>query len=289
MLSFPHERNKPLSEVSTFGIGGPARFYAEAHSHAQMEEMVRSCLHHSVPFFILGKGSNCLFDDKGFNGLVIRNRIDFLHQEDEKFSVGAGYSFARLGGQTARLGWSGLEFASGIPATVGGAIFMNAGANGQETGDKLLSVDYLTDKGELLSLKKEEMTFGYRSSSFQKRKGVILSALFSLEASPHAKEQQKKILEYRLETQPYGEKSAGCAFRNPLAGSAGKLIDGCGLKGLKIGGAQISSLHANFIVNGGKATAQEVLELMKIIKELVYEKTGVLLEDEVRIIPYECP
>jgi UDP-N-acetylmuramate dehydrogenase len=286
-LPFPHLREIKLSNYSTFGIGGPARYFAEARTCVQMQEML-GCVHNfSLPFFILGKGSNTLFDDRGFNGLVIVNRIDYLKQGAAgRFQVGSGYSFARLGGITSRKGWSGLEFASGIPATVGGAIYMNAGANKMETAQSLIEVSFVSESGEIVNYKKEALYFGYRTSSFQKMKGAIVEAIFQLSTSFEAKKSQKELLDYRLKTQPYGEKSAGCVFRNPQGNGAGQLIELCGLKGMTVGGAAVSPLHANFIVNRGGARAEDVLSLMKKIKEQVYQKKGVHLEEEIKYIPY---
>ncbi len=286
-LPFPHQRNKDLKSFSTFGIGGPARYFSEAKTKEQMQQMLCFAYEKQLPVHILGKGSNSLFDDRGFNGLVILNRIDFLKQQGPLFSVGAGYSFARLGGVTARGGWSGLEFASGIPATVGGAIFMNAGANGKQTVDTLEEVEFVTEKGEAFRFKKETLHFGYRTSSFQKQQGAIVEALFRLTPSERAKSDQKEILDYRLHTQPYGEKSAGCAFRNPQDDSAGRLIEALGLKGLYVGGARISTKHANFIVNEGEASARDVLDLIDQIKERIYRESGIVLEEEIRYIPYD--
>lgn len=285
---FPLQNEKLLSDFSTFGIGGPARYFAEAHTCAQMQQMLAYAHKASLQTLIIGKGSNCLFDDRGFNGLAILNRIDYLQEhENGLFRVGSGYSFARLGGLTARQGWSGLEFASGIPATVGGAIYMNAGANGQDTFTSLVEVGFVTPSGELMQLKREALSSSYRFSTFQEKQGAIVEGVFQLIPSHEAKHTQKEILGYRLKTQPYGEKSAGCAFRNPPTIPAGKLIEECGLKGTAIGGATISETHANFIVNARGATAQDVLGLMRSIKESVYIKKGIVLEEEIRHIPYE--
>ncbi len=287
-LPFPHQKEILLSKYSTFGIGGAARFFASAHTKEEMQQMLQVSSDLGLRVFILGKGSNTLFDDRGFDGLVILNKIDYLKMEEgEIFRAGSGYSFARLGGITARLGVTGLEFASGIPATVGGAIYMNAGANGQETFDTLLEVGFLSSKGESLNLKKADLQFGYRTSSFQKMEGAIVEGIFQLKPSISAKETQKKILNYRLKTQPYKEKSAGCAFRNPEGEAAGKLIDTCGLKGVSVGGAQVCPLHANFIVNSTQAKAQDVLALIQKVKETVYEQKGVLLEEEIRFVSYD--
>ena len=286
-LPFPHVEGTLLSDHCTFGIGGPAKYFAEAKTVSEMVQMLSYCHQKKLPFFILGKGSNTLFDDRGYNGLVIFNRIDTLEHQEGRFIVGSGYGFARLGSQTARLGWSGLEFASGIPATVGGAIYMNAGANGKETKDALESVTFVTETGEIVNYKKEELEFGYRHSSFQRMQGAIVSAVFILTSSPVAKVSQKEILEYRLKTQPYKDKSAGCAFRNPPGLAAGKLIDECGGKGIRVGQAAVSDKHANFIINTGSAKASDILHLIREIKETVYKEKGVHLEEEIRYVPYE--
>lgn len=286
-LPFPHVKGKILADVTSFAIGGPASFYAEAKTAEHLQQMLRYCHEKQLAFFILGKGSNTLFSDKGFNGLVIANKIDTLTQEGSLFTAGAGYSFARLGSQTARLGFSGLEFAAGIPATVGGAVFMNAGANGKETESALVSVTFIEENGESVTLKKEELTFGYRTSCFQQKKGAITSAVFALTPSKEAKDVQRKIVDYRLKTQPYKDKSAGCAFRNPPGLVAGRLIEELGWKGKKVGGAQVSTLHANFIINDGGASAQDIKELVAQIKEAVYLEKGVVLEEEIRYVPFD--
>lgn len=279
--------NKLLSEVSTFGIGGPAKFFAVAKTAEEMQELLQYAHQELLPFHIVGKGSNSLFDDRGFDGLVIQNQIDFIEDCGEGvFSVGGGANFSLLGVKTARTGWSGLEFASGIPASVGGAIFMNAGANGTETAEALVSVDFVDEKGVLNTFLKSELSFSYRSSSFHQMLGAIVGAKFQLKKASDARTKQLDIIRYRQQTQPYGEKSAGCVFRNPPEGSAGRMIEGCALKGLHVGGAVVSEKHANFIINRKEAKAKEVLELIEKVRERVKEETGVKLESEVRYVPY---
>lgn len=273
------QKNRFLSEFSTFGIGGPIQFLVEVSTIEEMEEAFQSPL----PKMVIGKGSNCLFDDRGFAGLVILNKIDFCKWGENEVNVGSGYHFSLLGVQSARKGFSGLEFASGIPATVGGAIFMNAGANGKETSDSLKTVLYF-DGISKREYRRDELIFDYRKSPFQTMKGVILSAVFSLQPFLEARKAQLQIVEYRMKTQPLKEKSVGCIFRNPKNLSAGALIDRCGLKGKTLGGAKISEIHANFIVNTGSATSQEVKELIRLVQEKVFEQTGVQLEPEVRMI-----
>ncbi|MBN4067072.1 UDP-N-acetylmuramate dehydrogenase [Simkania negevensis] len=278
--------NVPLSRYTTLGVGGPARYLVSVDTVALLQNAIRTCYNHRLPFLILGKGSNSLFDDKGFDGVIILNKISFLKQEGGRLYVGSGYSFSRLGMKTAREGWSGLEFAGGIPCSVGGAVYMNAGANGQETGDTLVEVEFVDDTGLLQLFSKNDLSFNYRSSSFHQMQGSIASATFLLHQSEQAKEKQSELLSYRKKTQPYSDKSAGCAFRNPPGYSAGALIDQCQLKGYSMGGAQVSTMHCNFIINANNATAKDVLALMQHIKEEVLKQKGVILEEEIRYIPY---
>lgn len=280
------EVDKSLSKLSTFGIGGPARFFIEVQKVEELQALMTYCGTQQLPFFVLGKGSNSLFDDRGFDGLVILNKIGFCQFDWPLVHVGAGYSFSLLGAQTARKGWAGLEFASGIPGSVGGAIYMNAGASGAETCESLIEVTFINDKGQIEILKRDQIEFSYRFSSFQKRLGAIASAKFLLHPSEEARKKQLGIVEYRTRTQPYGDKSAGCVFRNPESHSAGALIQQSGLKGTRIGGAEVSTLHANFIVNKGGATSQDILKLAALVKNTVKEKTGVEMEMEIRCIPY---
>lgn len=280
-------RNCPLKDYNTFGIGGPATQFIEAHDLSTLQEILRYCKENSLRYYVLGKGSNVLFDDRGFDGLVIANRIQFCEKiDDQKWHVGAGYSFSLLGSQTARQGFSGLEFASGIPGSVGGAVYMNAGANGSETCQNLVSVDYVTPEGEWCCLPAHELQFSYRFSSFQQMKGVIAGATFLLTPSGEARQKQLSIIEYRKKTQPYNAKSAGCVFRNPDCHHAGALIEQSGLKGKTIGGAQVSTLHANFLINAESASSKDILHLIKYIQEEVRAKKGVELEHEVRCVPY---
>ncbi len=287
MTSSRFQHNKLLSELTTFGIGGPARYFAEVKNIPEMLSIIQQCRQENLAYLVLGKGSNSLFDDRGYQGLVILNKIDFFEQPSPgQFHVGAGYSFSLLGNQTARQGWEGLEFASGIPGSIGGAVFMNAGANGAETCNTLVSVDYVTEEGKLEVLPKASLSFAYRLSSFQKMLGAIVGATFHLTKSATARQKQLEIIGYRTKTQPYSAKSAGCVFRNPQCGHAGALIDQAGLKGLCVGDAKVSDMHANFIINAGKATCLDVLNLIESVKKRVKEKTGIELEPEIRYIPY---
>lgn len=281
------QQNFPLKNICTFKIGGPAKYFTEVASLKEVQEAFLFANEKQLPVFVLGKGSNCLFSDRGYKGLVVLNKMDGCYFEEMKVTVDSGYSFARLGTRCSKKGWTGLEFASGIPATVGGAIYMNAGANGQETRDTLKRVVYLHRNGQIQEYQKEEIDFHYRYSSFQRMQGYILQAVFVLEENPDSRKNQIRLLKKRIDTQPYQEMNAGCVFRNPENGSAGQHIDECGLKGLQVGGARVSTLHANFIVNTGDATSKDVLALIEKIQEKVRQKTQTDLELEVRYIPYE--
>lgn len=277
-----------LAEFSTFGIGGEIRYFFEVRTLEEMREGMVFAEKENLPFFVLGKGSNCLFDDRGFSGVVLLNKIDSCVWGECSVTVGSGYSFSLLGTQTSRKGWAGLEFASGIPASVGGAIFMNAGANGKETCEALVSVDYLHADGTYRTYSKSELYFSYRKSSFQSMQGAIVSATFMFQKNEEARQKQLQIISHRQKTQPLKEKSIGCIFRNPSKEvSAGYLIDQCGLKGFVFGKAKVSDLHANFIINPEGASAADVRGLIAAIQSLVLDKTGVYLEPEIRLIPYE--
>ncbi|MCI5052216.1 MAG: UDP-N-acetylmuramate dehydrogenase [Simkaniaceae bacterium] len=277
------KENEPLARYTTFGIGGAARYFVAVRNSDEALEALS--YGKEMPIHILGKGSNTLFDDRGFPGLVILNQILHKKLDGNLLTVGSGYNFSQLGAQMSRAGMSGLEFASGIPATVGGAVFMNAGAGGKEVCDVIEEVTFVDESVHLFS--RDELNFSYRHSPFHELKGMITEARFRLTPSAEAKITQKKILDYRLATQPYGDKTAGCCFRNPEGESASRLIDQCGLKGVTVGGAQVSEKHANFIVNKNGATAKDVLGLMDAVKTRVYEETGITLKEEVRYIPYE--
>lgn len=280
------EENVLLSQFSTFGIGGPARWLVRASTVDELKEALHFAISRQLPYITIGKGSNCLFDDEGYDGLVIINRHSTVECSEEGFvTASSGFSFARLGSYTARRNLSGLEFAAGIPGTVGGAVFMNAGANGSDTSERLVYVDFLHESGEVKRLLKRNLLFSYRHSPFQSMPGIILEAGFQLEPCPVASQKQHEILHYRTSTQPYGEKSAGCIFRNPDIISAGALIDKLGLKGMSVGDAEISTQHANFIVNKGNAKAQDVLELIRLIQERVHATHDIELMQEVCFIP----
>jgi UDP-N-acetylmuramate dehydrogenase len=277
-------KNIALSNLSTFGIGGAVRYYYEAKNVDEMAYAVSEAVRNKVPYMVLGRGSNCLFPDDGYEGLIIHNRIDFCQIQEGHCFVGGGHSIAAIGLKTAKEGFGGLEFAAGIPGSVGGAVFMNAGCMGQATADRLVFVDILDEKGIQRRIEKKDLEYAYRSSIFQKKAWIILAAAFNLYEDRSAYERQREMVEYRLRTQPYQDRSAGCVFRNPPNMSAGQLIEKVGLKGARIGGALISPVHANFIVNFDRATAKDVLSLIRLAHDEVLRASAIDLQCEIRVI-----
>ncbi|BAE81013.1 UDP-N-acetylenolpyruvoylglucosamine reductase [Chlamydia felis Fe/C-56] len=291
VIHFPFSvrRGVWLSKYSTFRIGGPANYFKEVNSAEEAQQVIQFLYSQNYPFIIVGKGSNCLFDDQGFDGFVLYNNIqkkEFLSETTIK--VYSGMSFSFLGKTLSSSGYSGLEFAVGIPGSVGGAVFMNAGIGNQDIASAIESVEAINSNGDIISYQAAELEFGYRRSRFQNSKEFILSATFRLSKSASSIQIAKDLLQNKLLSQPYQQPSAGCIFRNPPGNYAGKLIDEAGLKGLSLGGAQISSKHANFIVNNGRATSHEVKELIQIVRDKL-KSQGISLEEEVRIIPYRLP
>lgn len=284
-LTFLRDK-KLLSDLSTWGIGGPCNHFVQIFDQTQLLSAIRYCKEHSLRFMIVGKGSNCLFDDLGYDGCVILNRIEFLEKiEHGVYRVGSGYPFNRLGVQSATEGLSGLEFAAGIPGTVGGAAFMNAGANGQETANVTDTVEIVTSEGEFLVLNRGDLRFGYRSSVCQGMKNLaaITAVTFRLKNLESARDRQQEYLERRKQSQPLRERSAGSVFRNPSESgvSAAELIEKSGLKGFRIGGAVVSRKHANFFINYGGASSNDMLKLIGSVKKTVYQNFGVKLKEEI--------
>ena len=267
------QRDISLKKYTTFKIGGNARFFAEPETADEIRSLFAWCREFKIPYFVLGKGSNVLFNDEGYEGLVIRL---------SKFN--AGNSLHSLIQTAANQGLGGLEKLEGIPGSIGGAIFMNAGAHGQQISDCVKSVTSITANGEVITRTKEECKFSYRSSIFKNE--IILSAEFNFIPMPKEviNKNRKEVLAWRKAKQPLQYPNAGSVFKNPNSQSAGYLIEKCGLKGFSVGDAQVSELHANFIVNKGSATARDVKALMKKIVQCVKETHGVELEAEIIVV-----
>lgn len=282
--------NEPMSRHTTFRVGGPAElmfFPASAGELCAALDLARAA---DVPALLVGNGSNLLVRDGGIPGLTIVMGEPFsaVRVEGTKLFAQAGAPLARVASVAREAGLSGLEFASGIPGTLGGGCAMNAGAYGGELKDVLECASVLLD-GELRTLSRDELEMGYRTSRVLREGGVVLEAVFAL--SPGEREEiaakMRDLNARRREKQPLNFPSAGSTFKRPEGHFAGALIEGCGLKGCSVGGAQVSPKHAGFIVNTGDATAADVLALIRMVQETVKRETGVELETEVRIVGVE--
>jgi UDP-N-acetylmuramate dehydrogenase len=288
-------RNEPLSGHTSFRIGGPADLLVYPADRDDLIAALKEISKQGLPYFVLGGGTNLLVKDGGFRGAAISlQRMKAVRIEREYRSIGGSFAvvLAEAGASLAALlsfavdeGLTGLEFAAGIPGTVGGAVRMNAGTSAGETGDVVESVTLLAPGGELVTKGRDAMGFGYRTSSVQEGH-VVVEVRFVLRRDEKAriKARVKQLSEARKQRQPLGLPNAGSMFKNPQEESAGKLIEEAKLKGRRVGDAQVSERHANFIVNLGKATARDVLQLMEIVKQAVVEVRGVRLEPEITII-----
>lgn len=278
-----------MSKHTTFCVGGPAAFYLVPETMEEVPEALRFAGEKKLPFYLVGRGSNILVGDGGYDGVIIEigkglEKIEF--RPDGTVEAQAGISLARMASRLADKGLTGFEFASGIPGTLGGAITMNAGAYGGEIKDCIKSATVLTESGDMLVLDKEKLELGYRSSIVQKERYIVLSAVFSFEKgkTEQIKAQMKELNRKRREKQPLEYPSAGSTFKRPEGYFAGKLIEDAGLRGYRVGDAQVSEKHCGFVVNRGHATAAQIRQLMQDVQDTVQEKFQVDLEPEVRMI-----
>lgn len=286
--------NEPLANHTTFLIGGPADFFYEAKTTNELVEAIKLSGKFEVPFYLLAGGSKILVSDEGFRGLIIKVSTSQFSCPAGRRAIynleiiaDAGVPLKTLVEETAQKGLAGLEFAAGIPGTIGGAIRSNAGAWQQAIGEKVKMVKVLDEEGGIKELSQEECQFKYRQSRFKKTREVILEVKLVLKKgnSEKIKEQISTYLAQR-QGQPQ-EPSVGSIFINPKPQSAGELIEAVGLKGKKIGKARISPKHANFIVNLGGATAREVISLIELVKTGVEKKTGIVLEEEICLVGFD--
>jgi UDP-N-acetylmuramate dehydrogenase len=260
----PFQPERPLGPYTTMKVGGPAEFFIEPRSPEELAEVFAAARECDVPVRYLGSGANLLVGDAGVRGAVIHlrrfNGRDGLH-------VGAGYNLAKLCKETALEGLAGLEVLAGVPATVGGAVRMNAGGRHGELASAVAYVDVMTPQGALRRLSKDQVGFRYRRTALDG--AIVVAAGFVLRPADGVRERYDAILEEKKRTQPLGSHNAGCMFKNPPGGHAGRLIDEAGLKGARVGDAHVSAKHANFIVNDGRATASDVLRLVDVIRSRV--------------------
>lgn len=281
--------NEPLANHTSMKIGGPADIFIEPSSIDNLKRALEVIKDSNIKWTVIGRGSNLLVTDKGIEGAVIKlgSGLNELEVEGTRVTAGGGLSLVNFAMTISRKGLSGLEFAGGIPGSIGGAVYMNAGAHGSDISQILEKAYVLFEDGSLEWLSNEEMKFSYRTSVLQKeRPGIVVAAVFQLKEGNKDEivAELQKNKDYRKETQPYNYPSCGSVFRNPLPNYAGNLIEKSGLKGHRLGGAQISELHGNFIVNTGNAKAEDVLGLIQHVKDTVLNLHGVKMETEVEII-----
>ncbi|MDD3219754.1 MAG: UDP-N-acetylmuramate dehydrogenase [Lachnospiraceae bacterium] len=280
--------DEPMRNHTTFRIGGPADYYLVPQSVEQVEQVLIKCKELGLPFFILGNGSNLLVSDLGYRGVVIQiyKNLSGVVREGDKLRVAAGTLLSQVARSAMEAELGGFAFAAGIPGTIGGAVVMNAGAYGGEMKDVLTEALVLTKEGKKEVLTVDELELGYRTSRIKKQEEIVLEAVIKL--SEESKEsilaEMNRLKEMRVSKQPLEYPSAGSTFKRPEGYFAGKLIMDAGLRGFRVGGAQVSEKHCGFVINVGNATAKDVVDLMEAVKNTVYEKYQVQLEPEVKFL-----
>lgn len=280
-------KNEPMAAHTTWQIGGKAKYFAQVTDAVELSEALGIASDLDAPVFMIGNGSNLLFGDKGYDGMVIKLRGSFtgLHIRHNVIVAEAGVKLGTIVNAARERSLEGVAFAAGIPGTVGGAVVMNAGAQDGSISDIIETVTIYNPKGEVETLGSPEFRFGYRATDV-KKKGIVLGASFRLEpGDPHDVTRQiVEAMDRRRRTQPLEARTAGSVFKNPPRKHAAALIEEAGCKGMKIGGAVVSRMHANFIINVGGATADDVMRLMDEVYSTVKKKTGVELEREVELV-----
>ena len=279
---------EPMKNHTTFRIGGPADALALPKTPEEVAEVVHFCHEHAQPYYVLGNGSNLLVSDEGYRGLVLQLYRNFndIQVNGETITVQSGAMLAAVARTAYQTGLTGLEFASGIPGTIGGAVVMNAGAYGGEMKNVLKEVTVLTKEGEVLVIPAKALELGYRTSVIPKNGWIVLGAVLRLKKGDQEQilARMEELKEQRITKQPLDLPSAGSTFKRPEGYFAGKLIMDAGLRGFTVGGAQVSEKHCGFVVNRGNATAADVWELICEVKRRVKEMTGVELEPEVKLL-----
>ncbi len=279
--------NEPMMKHTSFRAGGAARWFAVPENVEELKAVLEACRKADTPWYVIGNGSNLLVSDKGFPGVIISTgKFDRLEVDGTEITVGAGVMLSRLANTAYKEGLTGLEFAAGIPGTVGGACVMNAGAYGSEMKHVLKTVTVLTAEGNVETLPAEMLELGYRSSVIPKKGYLVLEAVVSL--SEGKMEEIKAVMDdlafRRKDKQPLEFPSAGSTFKRPEGYFAGKLIEDCGLKGFSVGGAQVSEKHAGFVINKGGAAATDIYQLCKEVEKRVRAEFGVSLEMEIKLL-----
>ena len=279
---------EPMCKHTTFRIGGAAKYFAMPKNTAEIQTLIAYCKEHKLDYCVLGNGSNVLFTDAGYDGLIIQigSAMSEIRVDGTSVYAQAGAILARVANLAYEAGLTGMEFAAGIPGSIGGAIVMNAGAYGGEMKDILQKVTVLTPDGTVQTLSVEELELSYRHSIIPEKGYLVISAVLKLQPG-NADEIQSimdDLKEKRVSKQPLEYPSAGSTFKRPEGYFAGKLIQDAGLRGFRVGGAQVSEKHCGFIINRDQATSTDICQLMQQVSEIVYEKFGVRLEPEVKKI-----
>lgn len=278
--------DESMANHTTFRIGGNADIFVTPTNIEEIKEIITLCQEQEMPFYIVGNGSNLLVGDKGYRGLIIQiySEMNQIIVEDDYIKAEAGALLSKIASKALANSLTGFEFASGIPGTLGGAVFMNAGAYGGEMKDILYNVTALTPDGTIMVIPKEELELGYRTSVVSKRKYIVLSAMIKLQQGEKQKisDRMEELKEQRTTKQPLEFPSAGSTFKRPVGHFTGKLIQEAGLCGFQVGGAAISEKHCGFVINKDHATAKDVVVLMQQVSEKIEEQFGVILEPEIK-------
>lgn len=286
-------RAEPMSRHTTFRIGGPAEFYVTPSDAEELCRVAKLCRSEAVPYYVIGNGSNLLCSDQGVSGVILDTTEGLVscRADGTKLWAGAGMLLGCLAKKALEAGLSGLEFAAGIPGSVGGAMVMNAGAYGSEMKQVVHRVRVFTKEGAVEEVPAERMDFAYRHSAVRREGWIVLEVCFELAEKDRAaiRGRMEELAGKRRQSQPLESPSAGSTFKRPAVGYAAQLIDEAGLKGFRVGGAQVSPKHAGFVINCGGATAADVGRLCAVIRERVRERTGICLEPEIEAIgEQEC-
>ena len=282
--------DEKLSEYVNFKVGGPADIFLIPNSKEQVIKSIKICKENNIPFYLIGNGSNILVRDGGFRGVVLSlKNVKNIYVDGEKIEAECGVMLKEVSDKAIENSLTGFEFACGIPGTIGGAVFMNAGAYDGEISKVIESAEVIDENCNIIRLSREELDFGYRSSLVMKKGYTVLSAVFKLEKGQvkTIKELIEDLTNKRESKQPLEYPSAGSTFKRPTGYFAGKLIQDAGLKGYSIGGAAVSEKHSGFVINKGNATAKDITDLIKHIQDEVKKQFGVDLHPEVRIIGEE--
>lgn len=283
--------DEPMWKHTTFRVGGNATYFVVPESGEQVKNVIQVCRNYQIPFYVIGNGSNLLVSDEGYSGVILQicSKMDRYEMEEGKIKVQAGALLTKVANRVSKEGYAGMEFAVGIPGTVGGAVAMNAGAYGGEIKDVITSALVLTKEGEVIRLDKDELNLGYRSSTVIDQEYIVLEAEFQLEKGngEEIKAKCNENTKARMEKQPLEYPSAGSTFKRPEGYFAGKLIMDAGMRGYTVGGAQVSEKHCGFVINKGQATARDVVDVITRVQEKVQNTFGVTLETEVKMIGFK--